>query len=56
MLEMKATLSSLLRMYQLLPACPQHHLELTVVLVLQSVTGVVLRIQPRTKQPANTSE
>jgi len=56
MLEMKATLSSLLRKYQLLPASPQHHLDLTVVVVLQSLTGVVLRIQPRPKQPANTSE
>jgi cytochrome P450 family 4 len=56
MLEMKATLSSLLRKYQLLPASPQHHLDLTVVLVLQSLTGVVLRIQPRAKQPANTKE
>ena len=56
MLEMKATLSSVLRKYQLLPAIPQHHLDLTVVLVLQSLTGVVLRIQPRAKQPANTIE
>ena len=56
MLEMKATLSSLLRKYQLLPASPQHHLDLTVVLVLQSLTGVVLRIEPRANQPANTSE
>jgi len=56
MLEMKATLSSLLRKYHLLPASPQSHLDLTVVIVLQSLTGVVLRIQPRAKQPANTSE
>jgi cytochrome P450 len=47
MLEMKATLSDLLRKYRLLPAGPPHHLDLTVVLVLKSVTGVVLRIEPR---------
>jgi hypothetical protein len=52
MLELKATLSSLLRKYVLLPASPQRHLDLTVVIVLQSLTGVVLRIQPRAKQPA----
>jgi hypothetical protein len=56
MLETKATLSSLLRKFQLLPASPQRHLDLTVVLVLQSLTGVVLRIQPRAKQQADTSE
>jgi hypothetical protein len=56
MLEMKVTLSSLLRKYQLLPANPQRHLDLTVVIVLQSLTGVVLRIQPRGNQPAHTSE
>jgi cytochrome P450 len=56
MLEMKATLSALLRKYQLLPADHPHHLDLTVVLVLKSLTGVVLRIQPRAGQSATTSE
>jgi cytochrome P450 family 4 len=47
MLEMKAILSAVLRRYQLLPASPPHQLDLTVVLVLKSLTGVVLRLQPR---------
>ena len=56
MLEMKATLSALLRKYHLLPASPQHHLDLTLALVLMSLTGVVLKIEPRAAQPATTSE
>jgi cytochrome P450 len=54
MLEMKATLSALLRRYQLLPANPPHRLDLTVVLVLKSLTGVVLRLEPRSSQAVDT--
>jgi cytochrome P450 family 4 len=56
MLEMKATLSALLRQYKLLPAGPPHHLDLTVVLVLKSLTGVVVRIEPRAGHAATTRE
>jgi cytochrome P450 len=49
MLEMKAVLSALLRRYKLLPTNPPHQLDLTVVLVLKSLTGVVLRLEPRTQ-------
>jgi hypothetical protein len=54
MLEMKAILSAVLRRYQILPSCSPHQLDLTVVLVLKSLTGVVLRLQPRIPQ-ADTS-
>jgi hypothetical protein len=54
MLEMKAILSALLRRYQILPASSPHQLDLTVVLVLKSLTGVVLRLQPRMPQAATS--
>jgi hypothetical protein len=54
MLEMKAILSAILRRYQILPASPPHQLDLTVVLVLKSLTGVVLRLQPRNPQAATS--
>jgi cytochrome P450 len=47
MLEMKAILSAMLRRYQILPTSSPHQLDLTVVLVLKSLTGVVLQLQPR---------
>jgi hypothetical protein len=55
MLEMKAVLSAILRRYQILPASPPHKLDLTVVLVLKSLTGVVLRLQPRIPDAATSS-
>lgn len=54
MLEMKAVLSAILRRYQILPASPPHKLDLTVVLVLKSLTGVVLRLQPRIPDAATS--
>jgi cytochrome P450 len=54
MLEMKAILSALLRKYQLLPAVPPHQLDLTVILVLKSLTGVSVRIQPRATRAATS--
>jgi cytochrome P450 family 4 len=54
MLEMKAILSAMLRRYQILPVSPSHQLDLTVVLVLKSLTGVVLRLQPRIPQTATS--
>ncbi|KDR21746.1 cytochrome P450 4C1-like [Zootermopsis nevadensis] len=54
MLEMKAILSALLRRYRLLQSNPPHQLDLTVVLVLESLTGVVLRLDSRGSQPVSS--
>ncbi|KAJ9587228.1 hypothetical protein L9F63_019252 [Diploptera punctata] len=47
MLEMKCVLSALLRKYELLPPNPNHKLDLTVVLVLKSLTGIPVRLRHR---------
>lgn len=46
-MEMKSSLSRILRKFRLLPADPQVPLEMGVDLILVSVTGVNIRIAKR---------
>ncbi|CAH0557343.1 unnamed protein product [Brassicogethes aeneus] len=47
MLEMKSTLSKLIRNYELLPSVPEHKLILVPETVLKSKNGIKIRIQNR---------
>ncbi|EFA04617.2 cytochrome P450-like protein [Tribolium castaneum] len=47
MLEMKSTISKILRKYKLLPADPQHELNLVSELILKSSNGIKISIEPR---------
>ncbi|RZB39210.1 p450 domain containing protein, partial [Asbolus verrucosus] len=47
MLEMKSTISKILRKFELLPAEPQHVLELTSETILKSANGIKIRLKLR---------
>lgn len=47
MLEMKATMSMLLRNFEIIPATPKHELDLTIEVVLMSKTGVHVALKAR---------
>ncbi|KAG5893586.1 hypothetical protein JTB14_028353 [Gonioctena quinquepunctata] len=47
MLEMKCTLSKLLRNFEILPATPKHSLILSAEAVLKSANGVRIKVRPR---------
>lgn len=46
MLEMKTTLTKILRTFELLPV-PGHKLKLSAEVVLKSVTGICVRLKKR---------
>ncbi|GJQ86414.1 hypothetical protein Trydic_g10323 [Trypoxylus dichotomus] len=48
MLEMKSTISHVLRNFDLLPPSPDHKIMLTSAAVLKSANGVYIRLKPRT--------
>ncbi|EFA09279.1 cytochrome P450 4c3 isoform X2 [Tribolium castaneum] len=47
MLEMKSTVSKVLRQYKLLPTTPQHELELVGETILKSTNGIKIRVTLR---------
>lgn len=47
MLEMKATLSTILRHYELMPTVPKHDLQITAETVLKSDNGICIRLIDR---------
>lgn len=47
MLEMKNTISKILRHYELLPAVPKHDLILTSEAILKSKNGIKVKIVER---------
>ncbi|PSN37164.1 Cytochrome P450 4C1 [Blattella germanica] len=48
MMELKAMLTGILRKYKLLPPDPSHKLDLTMVLIIKSLTGIPVRLEYRT--------
>ncbi|XP_044272411.1 cytochrome P450 4c3-like [Tribolium madens] len=47
MLEMKSTVSKIIRQYKLLPTTPQHELELVGETILKSTNGIKIRLRLR---------
>lgn len=47
MLEMKCTLSKMLRNFEMLPSIPEHKLMLAAETVLKSANGINIRLQKR---------
>lgn len=47
MLEMKTLLAKMLINYEVLPAIPEHHIELDIEIVMKSKTGIRIRIKER---------
>lgn len=51
MLELKSTISKILRFYEVLPAIPHHEVNVITMLTLQSSNGIRLRLEHREKSP-----
>jgi cytochrome P450 family 4 len=47
MLEMKSTLSKIIRKFELMPSTPQHKLQLAAEAVLKSANGVKISLKLR---------